>query len=149
MDGIIRTNANNKDFYELVTLLDKDLHIMDGAESSFFAQFNKLDKIHHVIVAYKRNTPVGCGAIREYSNEIMEIKRMFVRPEHRGQGVAKQILAELELWAKELKYSSCVLETGKELTVAIEFYQKSGYIQIPNYEPYSNTSSSFCMKKNI
>jgi len=49
---LIRTNSDNTDFKGLVTLLDKDLAIRDGDEHAFYAQFNKIDTIKEVVVAY-------------------------------------------------------------------------------------------------
>lgn len=147
--NLVRTNSENSDFQELVALLDQDLQIRDGDEHSFYAQFNKIDKIRHVVVAYAHGEAVGCGAIKEYSAGVAEIKRMFVRPEKRGRGIAGRILAELETWAKELNYSECILETGVKQPEAIRLYQKSGYEKIPSYGQYLNVENSVCLKKSI
>ena len=145
---LLRTDSDNTDFRELVALLDADLAIRDGAEHLFYAQFNKVDMIHHVVVAYENDAAVGCGAFREYEPQTAEIKRMFVRPENRGQGIAGEILAELENWAKELDYSECILETGKKQPEAIALYRKSGYEIIPSYGQYLNAENSVCMRKS-
>ena len=149
MIRLIRTISDNADFRELVALLDADLRIRDGAEHSFYAQFNKIDKIREVVVAYENGRAVGCGAFREYSQNAAEIKRMFVREENRGRGVAKRILTELESWARELNFSECVLETGKKQPEAIALYRKSGYEIIPSYGQYLNVENSVCMKKSL
>ena len=149
MIRLLRTKSGSADFGELVHLLDADLRIRDGAEHSFYAQFNKIDKIRHVVVAYENELAVGCGAFREYEPNVAEIKRMFVRPENRGRGIAGQILAELETWARELNYSECVLETGVKQPEAIRLYQKSGYEKIPSYGQYLNVENSVCMKKTL
>ena len=149
MINLVRTNSDNSDFRELVALLDADLQIRDGDEHSFYAQFNKVDKIRHVVVAYEDGKAVGCGAIKEYTKGVAEIKRMFVRAERRGRGIAGKILAELETWAKGLKFSECILETGLKQPEAIALYQKSGYETIPNYGQYAGVENSVCMKKLI
>lgn len=79
----------------------------------------------------------------------MEVKRMFVHPSHRGKGTAQAVLAELERWAKDLHYPSCVLETGKRQPEAIGLYQKSGYALIPNYGQYIGVENSVCMQKQL
>lgn len=149
MINLIRTNSDDSDFRQLVALLDQDLQTRDGNEHSFYAQFNKIDKIRHVVVAYLGGEAVGCGAIKEFEEGAAEVKRMFVRPERRGRGVAKSILAELEKWAKELNFSECVLETGLKQPEAIGLYQKSGYEKISNYGQYEGVENSVCMKKAI
>lgn len=149
METILRTDSTHADFRALVALLDRDLQIRDGEDHSFYAQFNKIDKINHVVVAYKDGVPVGCGAIREYTAGVTEVKRMFVKPEFRGQGIARRLLAELENWAHELSYVTCILETGKKQPEAIRLYQKAGYTIIPNYGQYAQVENSVCMKKDI
>ncbi len=149
MTNLIRTNSDNSDFRELVALLDEDLQIRDGVEHSFYAQFNKIGKIRYVVVAYTDEKAVGCGAIKEYEKGVAEIKRMFVRPERRGRGIAKSILSELETWASELNFSECILETGLKQPEAIALYQKSSYETISNYGQYSGVENSVCMKKSL
>ncbi|MFD2248296.1 GNAT family N-acetyltransferase [Pontibacter ruber] len=149
METILRTDSTHPGFRALVTLLDKDLQIRDGEDHSFYAQFNKIDKIKHVVVAYKDDVPVGCGAIREYQTGVTEVKRMFVKPEFRGQGIARQVLTELEKWARELNYTACILETGKKQPEAIRLYQKAGYTIIPNYGQYKHVDNSVCMQKDL
>lgn len=146
---IIRTDSLNEDFRELVRLLDVDLSIRDGADHSYYAQFNKIDLIKNSVVAYQNEIAVGCGAFKPFENESAEIKRMFVRPENRGQGIAAAVLDELEKWATELNFKFAVLETGKKQPEAIRLYQKSGYEPIPNYGQYIGMENSVCMKKKL
>ncbi len=131
MITLTRTDSDNKDFIALVKLLDAELAALDGEEHAFYAQLNKTDNIKQVIVAYENDKPVSCGAIREYSPTITEVKRMYTLPEHRGKGIATKILADLEQWASELTYQKCILETGKRQPDAITLYKKNGYKIIP------------------
>lgn len=149
MINLVRTNSDDSDFRELVALLDAELAIRDGDEHSFYAQFNKVDTIKYVVVAYEGSEAIGCGAIKEYEGVVAEIKRMFVRLEKRGLGIAKIVLSELESWARELNYAECILETGWKQPEAIRLYQKSGYETIPNYGQYAGIENSVCMKKLI
>lgn len=144
---LLRTDSDNADFRELVALLDADLAIRDGAEHSFYAQYNKIDKIREVVVAYENEKAVGCGAFKEYEPKTAEIKRMYVRENMRGKGIAGKVLNELENWAKELNFSECILETGLKQPEAIRLYQKSGYQTIPNYGQYAGVENSVCMRK--
>jgi len=146
---LVRTNSDNRDFIELVNRLDADLAQRDGNEHSFYAQFNKIDKIKHVIVAYEDGKATGCGTIKEFSSSTVEIKRMYTLPEKRGRGIASRILNELEKWAAELSYKKCVLETGNRQPEAIMLYQKNGYNRIPNYGQYQGIENSVCFEKEI
>jgi len=148
MINLKRTNSDNPDFRELVEALDADLKIRDGEDHSFYNQFNKIDQIKYVLVAYdQEEKPIGCGAIKEFSVDALEVKRMFVLPERRGVGIASSILKELEMWTIELGYRSCILETGINQPEAISVYQKNGYHIIPNYGQYENVESSICFTK--
>lgn len=142
-----RTNSDNKDFQDLVEALDADLKTRDGEDNAFYAQFNKIITIKYVIVAYENGLPVGCSAIKQHSDNTMEVKRMYVLPEKRGHGIAAAILSELEVWAKELNYARCVLETGQKQPEAIALYKKQGYQIIPNYGQYEGIDNSICFEK--
>jgi GNAT superfamily N-acetyltransferase len=144
-----RTNSEDKNFEELVRELDLELKARDGEDHLFYAQLNKTDKIKCVIVAYELDIPVGCGAIREYSQDTMEVKRMFVPLNKRGQGIASAILTELETWCKELKYKRCILETGKNQPEAIRLYEKNNYKRISNFGSYKNIENSVCFEKEL
>ncbi|MFZ1683874.1 MAG: GNAT family N-acetyltransferase [Candidatus Zixiibacteriota bacterium] len=146
---IVRTDSGNTDFRGLVVLLDQDLKIRDGDEHAFYATYNKIDYLKQVVVAYLNGVAVGCGAIKEFSSGVGEIKRMFVLPEYRGKGIAGKVLGELEKWGAEMGYSSCVLETGKKQPEAIRLYTKSGYSIIPNYGQYQGMENSVCMEKRL
>src|SRR3982751_5161096 len=149
MIHIARTNSANSDFVNLVKKLDADLAKRDGQEHSFYAQFNKIDRINHVLVAYENEMPIACGAMKEYEPGSMEIKRMYTMPDSRGKGVATKILKALEEWASELGYSNCLLETGKRQPEAIAVYQKNNYQLIPNYGQYANVENSVCFEKRL
>ena len=149
MIEIIRTDSDNSDFQKLVSLLDYDLKVRDGDDNAFYSQFNKIDQIKNSIVAYQNTKAIACGAFKPFSKETVEIKRMFVLPEYRGQKIAHRVLEELEKWASELHNHTCVLETGKRQPEAIRLYKKAGYQQIQNYGQYKNIANSICMEKQL
>jgi GNAT superfamily N-acetyltransferase len=149
MIRLVRTNNNQPDFIELVKLLDAGLAIVDGEQHNFYSQFNSIDNIPFVVVAYDDDTPVGCGAIKEYDAESMEVKRMYVSPGLRNKGIATTILSGLENWARELSYKKCILETGKRQIEAIHLYKKNGYKLIPNYGQYITVENSVCFEKEL
>lgn len=143
----IRTDSSNADFIQLVKELDTDLAKRDGSDHSFYAQFNKIDAIKHALVLLENSQPVACGAIKEFDKETMEVKRMYTLPENRGKGIASKVLQALEIWAAELQYKKCVLETGKRQPEAIALYTKNGYTIIPNYGQYIGMDNSVCFEK--
>ncbi len=149
MIRLVRTNSENSDFINLVKDLDNFLKITDGDEHEFYNQYNNIDVIKHTVVAYFNEEPAGCGAFKMFEKDCVEIKRMFTNSNFRGKGVASKILKELEIWAKELNYKSCILETGIRQTEAVAFYKKNNYTLIPNYGQYTNVSNSLCFKKML
>jgi putative acetyltransferase len=149
MINYIRTNSDNADFQQLRLNLEEELKIRDGNDHAYYAQLNEIDSIRHVIVAYENTLPVGCGAIREYYKDTVEIKRMYVLPGYRGKGIASAILKNLEQWAVELNYKKILLETGINQPEAIQLYKKNNYRRIPNYGKYQTEEYSVCFEKNI
>lgn len=147
--SLMRTDAANEDFRQLVTLLDAHLAITDEDEHDFYHQYNGLENIKYVVMAYVEGRPVGCGAIKHFADGAMEVKRMYTAPEERGQGIAGQVLNVLETWAGELGYTRCLLETGIRQPYAIRLYEKHGYTRIPNYGQYAGVENSVCMEKEL
>lgn len=146
---IKRTTSIDPEFQSLIHQLDVFLAKLNGEEHAFYSQHNKVDLINHVVVAYDDGIAVGCGAIRQYADDLMEVKRMYVLPEQRGKKVATHVLQELETWSKELGFTKLILETAKELSQAIALYQKSGYHKIPNYGHYAGIEKSICFSKQL
>lgn len=149
MITIIRTDSKNHNFIHLVRSLDAELAERDGAEHSFYAAYNNVDHIQYAVVAFEDGEPVGCGALRAYAPETMEIKRMYTSPACRGKGIATKILTELESWAAELGFRKCILETGKRQPEAIGLYKRNGFILIPNYGQYAGIENSLCFEKQL
>src|SRR5260370_3940608 len=76
--------------------------------------------------------PVGCGAVRLVDPSTAEVKRMFVEPEMRGRGIAKEILAHLEGAGRELGARRAVLETGVYQDAPIGLHPPPAHPQRPS-----------------
>ncbi len=146
---LLRTNSTNPEFRELVSLLDADLAERDGEDHAFYHQYNGLEGLDRAVVCFQDGQAVGCGALKEFDRESVEIKRMFTNPEYRGKGIAAGVLKELELWAADDGFSRMVLETGLRNPEAIGLYEKYGYRRIPNFEPYVGVENSVCFEKKL
>ncbi|KFF17600.1 GNAT family N-acetyltransferase [Chryseobacterium sp. JM1] len=142
-----RTDSSHIDFQNLVKLLDADLAIRNGDEHSFYDQFNKIDNIKNCIVIYIDEKPAACGAFKKFSEDTVEIKRMYTHPDFRKRGLATAIVQELESWARESGYAKAILESSLEQNEALSVYKKSGYCRIPNYGPYIGVDKSVCYDK--
>jgi len=148
MVSIKRTNSNDNDFRTLVIELDKDLWSRYGTRQLVYQQYNVIENLETVLVAYIENKPVGCGCFKKINDNSVEIKRMFVSTEHRRKGIGASVMKELENWAKELQFEFIFLETGKGQPEASRLYQKQGYKLISNYGQYIGKEKiSICMKK--
>jgi GNAT superfamily N-acetyltransferase len=107
------------------------------------------------LVAYVDGAPVGTGAWRRTPVQALgrtlgaEIKRMYVVPEHRGTGLARRVLAELEDTAAAAGYDLLVLETGLKQPEAIGLYTSSGYVPVPGFGHYCGSELSRCFGKPI
>ena len=149
MVKLVRTDSDNTDFIDLVKRLDTYLKITDGEEHDFYNQFNSIESIKHAVIAYDDKKPVGCGAFKAFDTNNVEVKRMFTLQEARGKGVATLILKDLEDWAEEIGYTTCVLETGIRQIEAVQFYKKNLYKIIPNYGQYKGVENSLCFEKKL
>lgn len=146
---IRRTTSADPDFVRLADQLSAMLAKLNGEADEFYTRFSQLDSIPYVAIAEIDGLAVGCGGIRKKDASRIEVKRMFTDPGFRGKGVAVAILAELESWARELGYSSTILETMGKLESANALYRKTGYEVIPNYPPYEDSAESVCFEKKL
>jgi putative acetyltransferase len=144
-----RTDSSHPSFQYLIGLLDRDLQERYGDLQSEYDRYNAINNIDTVVIAYRDEAPVGCGCFKKLDEDTAEIKRMFVKPEERGRGIASRLLVELELWAKESGFVYTMLETGTGQPEAIALYQKLGYTIIPNYAQYSGMEGSVCFSKEL
>jgi GNAT superfamily N-acetyltransferase len=101
------------------------------------------------VVARLGDEAVGCGALRPYGDGRIELKRMYVRPSHRGRGLSRAILVALEDEARAEGASHVILETGDRQHAAIALYERSGYDAIPKYGPYADSPISLCYEKKL
>ena len=145
----VRTNSTNREFRELVSRLDADLAVRDGEEHAFYHQFNGLEGLDRAVVCFQEGQALGCGALKVFDPDTVEIKRMFTDPQARGKGIAATVLKELERWAADDGFTRMVLETGLRNPEAIGLYEKHGYRRIANFEPYVGVANSVCFEKLI
>jgi GNAT superfamily N-acetyltransferase len=101
------------------------------------------------LVAYRDGQAVGCGAVRRNDHQVAEIKRMYVVPEARGRGIARQVLVALEAEARQLGVNRLVLETGLRQVEALALYRRAGFVEIPLFGEYIDSPLSVCMEKHL
>ncbi len=147
--SLTRCCGGDPGFCALTAALDEDLGARYGAQMEFFGQYNHSADVETALVARMDGALAGCGCFKPFSQDVVEVKRVFVPAAYRGRGVARAVLAELEVWARELGHRAVVVETGVLQPEAIRLYETSGYERIANYPPYEGVKESVCFRKNL
>ena len=101
------------------------------------------------VLAYAGDEVCGCGALRPIDEPMVELRRMFVRPAWRRQGVARALLQALEAEALRLGYATMRLETGSRQQPAIALYAACGFERIAPFGPYVGDPFSVCFEKAL
>lgn len=110
-----RSKPTNPAFQFLVAELDEGLRNQYGAKQSQYDVHNKGLEGASVVIAINQDKPVGCGCFKAPEQaDTVELKRMYVQPASRRLGIAQQLLAELEQWAKEKGYAKTRLQTANK-----------------------------------
>jgi DNA-binding MarR family transcriptional regulator/GNAT superfamily N-acetyltransferase len=93
-----------------------------------------------LLVARRREQPLGCCALRFHAGEPADVKRMWVAPEARGAGLGRRLLRLVEQHAADAGVTVLRLETNRTLGEAIQLYRESGYEEVApfNEEPYAH-----------
>jgi ribosomal protein S18 acetylase RimI-like enzyme len=89
-----------------------------------------------IILAFAQEALVACGALRGLQPKVAEIKRIYVRADHRGPGFGPRLTGELLSRARVLGYERVRVDTLPTMTAAIQFYQDMGFKPIPAYWPH-------------
>ena len=130
-----------REYYEAVGVVVRD--DLDSFAGDYFGAGSG------VWLAYEDASVVGCIALRPLPQleQAGEIKRMYVKPEARGQRIAERLLKALEDYAAEAAYRTLYLDTKDDLTTAIRFYQRQGYEPCERYN--ENPQATMFMKKRL
>jgi GNAT superfamily N-acetyltransferase len=99
------------------------------------------------VVGYRDGQPVCGGGIKRLRDGECEIKRMYVVPAARGQGVARALLSALEAAARGLGYRIARLDTGPLQPHARGLYESAGYLPIGNFN--GNPVATFFGEKRL
>ena len=143
---------DSPDARRLVAALDEGLSRLYPASQRFGPNF----KAHHAtggrgtfVLARVGGEAAGCGGLLPLDSGAAEVKRMYVRPELRGQGVARAVLARLVEDARKLGATRLVLETGVHQHEAIRLYERAGFLAVECWGEYSGVPTSICYERPI
>jgi putative acetyltransferase len=150
--SIAAESFESDDARRLVAALDAELSLFYPPEQRFGPNL----KAEHLgsgkgtfLVARDAGAAVGSGAIRVLDATTAEVKRMYVKPSHRGTGVGSAVLAALEDIARDLGVRRLVLETGLQQEAAITLYRHAGFTEADCWGEYLTSPASVCFAKDL
>jgi len=142
------------DTVEMVLEVDAYTRTLYPAECCYGLQPRQLeDPQIHFFVIRENGYPVACGGIKIFDDNaddcFTEVKRMYVRSQNRGKGLARFLLQHLETLSKELGFHIMRLETGVKQPDAIALYEKMGFSRCPTYGDYATNDVNLYYEKHI
>lgn len=100
-------------------------------------------------VVRKDDYPVGCGGVQFYGTDYAELKRMYIHPDYRGQGLSKQLLTHLAEYSQKSGIMTLRLETGIHQTAALGLYRSVGFYEIEAFGDYQPDPLAVFMEKQL
>jgi putative acetyltransferase len=137
------------DVHDLIRELDAHLYSLFPAESVYALDVSSLleQNVLFAVVRDAAGASVGCGAI-VITPEYGEVKRMYIRPQARGRGLARRLIETLEAKAMEHGCRTFMLETGPALVEAVNLYERIGYQHRGPFGDYPDDPHSVFMQKH-
>jgi ribosomal protein S18 acetylase RimI-like enzyme len=119
----------------------------------FTEELNQLDQQYNsptgaLIIAYVNNNAAAVVGIRQFEPQKAELKRMYTKPEYRGQKIGNNLLQKAINIATELGYKQLLLDTLPEMKAAIKLYEVSGFLIIEPYR-YNPFDTAIYMAKDL
>ena len=141
---------NQPDVIALIADLDAYQDSLYPAEARYALDLASLSKpnVIFIVARDEQSVALGCGAV-VLNESYGEVKRMYVRPEARGRGIAKKLIAALEASAYESGCSELMLETGPYQPEALNFYTNEGYVRRGTFGSYCEHPLSVFMGKSL
>ena len=120
-------------FQEYAESLNFDLDFQDFGEELETLPGKYAPPLGSLLVAKENGETVGCVAVRPLGSEICEMKRLFVRPAHRGKNLGRELAVAIIEEAKRLGYKAMRLDTVEAMKEASALYRALGFQQIDAY----------------
>lgn len=142
-------DAENAHFLALVQQLDEYYFQVVGEVHRRYAKYNDPHLLNARVVVYRDGKAVGCGAWKKIDAETAEIKRIFVAPDCRRQGVASALIGALERDVVAHGYTRAILETARTTDDSAALYHKLGYQEIAYYGSPAGAENCRCFEKML
>ncbi|MBR3018486.1 MAG: GNAT family N-acetyltransferase [Clostridia bacterium] len=145
------TTGGDPVFQRLYTVTEAYYSQLVGGEENrrAFIPYNASAQIPDVALAFCGGQAVGCAGLKPYSDTDAEVKRVWVDPAYRGQGIASALMDRIEDRARKAGFRRVVLQTRPIMPDAIALYTRRGYALIPNYPPYDRLKGAVCYAKAL
>ena len=145
------TDGRNEDFRKFYLKTEEYYSSIVGGlkKRKAFVPYNISESISDVLIAYVSGAAVGCAGLKAYSASDVEIKRVWVDPEFRGNHISDEMMDALEKKALELGFRRAILQTRPQMEAAVHLYTKRGYEMIDNYPPYDKLDGAICFAKEL
>ena len=147
----IWTDGDNKFFREFYEITEGFYNSLAGGEGNRrgFIPYNSSSVIEDVLIVLYGDTAVACSGLKKYSDSDVEIKRVWVDADFRGNHIASEMMHRLEEKAREQGYRRAVLQTREIMKEAVALYTSLGYSRIPNSPPYDRLDGAVCFAKEL
>ena len=145
------TDGNDEDFRKFYLKTEEFYSSIVGGlkNREAFVPYNLSESISDVLIASVDGVAVGCAGLKAYSDSDVEIKRVWVDPEFRGNHISSAMVDALEQRAAELGFGRAILQTRPQMEAAVHLYTKRGYELIDNYPPYDKLEGAICFAKRL
>ena len=145
------TDGSNADFQKFYLKTEEFYSSIVGGlkNRAAFVPYNISESITDVLIASISGVAVGCAGLKAYSDSDVEIKRVWVDPEFRGNHISTVMMDELEKRAVELGFKRAILQTRPQMEEAVHLYTKRDYVLIDNYPPYDKLEGAICFAKEL
>ena len=148
--SIVEERPDTVDAAQLITELEAHLTPLYPVESCHGFSIDKLLREGVAFFVTRCDgLAAGCGGIKLYGLEYAEVKRMYVRPQFRGFGLGKRMLAQLSEYSQQHGITILRLETGIHQTEAIGLYEGFGFQRISPFGDYFDDPVSLCYEKRL
>ncbi len=151
MFDVVEIKKDSEELAILVGELDAFQSTLYPAESNHCLDFSTVgeEDIRCIVVRDDKGEAIGCGAIFLQGDSAAEIKRVYIRPQYRGNKIGERIVSRLEKLAVQSACRVLRLETGIRQQPAITLYQRCGYQLCDPFPPYKEDPLSVFMYKSL
>lgn len=148
---IVRARPDSPDSLQLLKALDEELqhHPYPPASRHAFSIEQLLQQDVAFFISAIEGQPAGCGGLKSFAPDYGEVKRMYVRPSHRGLGLGMAMLNHLSHYAQSQGLDVLRLETGIYQVEAIRLYERYGFQRRAPFGEYGIDPMSVYFEKRL